>query len=202
MTQYDSVVFLDADMLILKNIDHLLDMPVGQDVSFTGFRCYECERVDKHDMSMTQFSSGMFALRPSKHTYDAMVAYAHSHCPRDFSAYHNTPAGQFPNDQLFLQVFFLDNPGWKIEYISLLYNSNPFTCHCPEKSIGGWDSPGGDYWKDIQAIHFGCTSKPWETPTPLSAPDDSYILDKDSTGCYTKQLQMWWDALEKALAVD
>lgn len=204
LDEYDAVVFLDADMLVLRNMDYLLRMSKGQDVSFTGFRCYECEPIDKNSMSMTQFSSGMFVLRPSKALYRRMEEYAHSHCPRDFSDYHSTPAGQFPNDQLFLQVFFLDQPGFKIEYISLLHNSNPFTCHCTNSGDDGSNGNGAtlwrrSYWDDVKAIHFGCVSKPWEVPVPMDLSEHDYIASKDNTGCFRRQLHMWWDAHERAL---
>lgn len=85
---YDRVVFLDADTLVLQNIDRLFHYP-----EFCAAPNVYESLADFHRMN-----SGVFTARPSQATFDAMLARLDA-------------PGAFwrRTDQTFLQDFF---PGW------------------------------------------------------------------------------------------
>lgn len=64
LTQYKKLVFLDADTLVLKNIDELFDHPEFSAAPDVGWP--DC------------FNSGVFVLTPNMATYDALVKHAES----------------------------------------------------------------------------------------------------------------------------
>lgn len=90
---YERVVFLDADTLALRPLDHLFDYPelcAAPNVyeGLDGFR---------------RMNSGVFTARPSQATYQAMLAAL------------DTPGAFWPRtDQSFLQAFFPDWHGLPI----------------------------------------------------------------------------------------
>lgn len=85
---YDRVVFLDADTLVLRNVDRLFDYP-----EFCAAPNVYESLADFHRMN-----SGVFTARPDPATFDAMLARLDA-------------PGAFwrRTDQTFLQAFF---PGW------------------------------------------------------------------------------------------
>lgn len=96
LTQYAKVVFLDADVLVLQNIDDLVDKPELSAAPDVGWP--DC------------FNSGVFVAQPSMQTFEALEAKA-------TSAHHGSFDG---GDQGILNDFF---PNWN--RISFLYNVTP-----------------------------------------------------------------------------
>jgi alpha-N-acetylglucosamine transferase len=85
---YDRVVFLDADTLVLRNIDRLFDYP-----EFSAAPNVYETLADFH-----RLNSGVFTARPAQATFDAMCARL------------DTPGAFWPRtDQSFLQSYF---PQW------------------------------------------------------------------------------------------
>lgn len=100
MTDYTSVVFLDADTLVLQNIDTLFDYP-----QFCAAPNVYEGLADFHRMN-----SGVFTARPSTETYDAMLAELDQ--PDVF--WRRT-------DQTFLEHYFPDWHGLPVTYNMLQY---------------------------------------------------------------------------------
>ena len=97
---YERVIFLDADTLVLRNIDKLFDYP-----EFCAAPNVYESLVDFHRMN-----SGVFTARPSQATFDAMMARL------------ETPGAFWRRtDQTFLQDFFPDWNGLPITYNTLQY---------------------------------------------------------------------------------
>ena len=87
LEEYDSVVFLDADTLVLRNIDRLFAYP-----EFSAAPNVYERLADFHRMN-----SGVFVARPSQRTFEKMLAAL------------DTPGAFWPRtDQTFLQSFFPD----------------------------------------------------------------------------------------------
>lgn len=98
--EYERVVFLDADTLVLKNIDKLFDYP-----EFCAAPNVYEGVADFHRMN-----SGVFTARPSQATYDAMMARL------------DVPGAFWRRtDQTFLQEFFPDWHGLPVFYNMLQY---------------------------------------------------------------------------------
>ncbi|WP_417205125.1 glycosyltransferase [Antarctobacter sp.] len=97
---YARVVFLDADTLVLRNIDKLFDYP-----EFCAAPNVYESLSDFHRMN-----SGVFTARPAQATFDAMMAQL------------DTPGAFWRRtDQTFLQTFFPDWHGLPITYNTLQY---------------------------------------------------------------------------------
>ncbi len=100
MTAYERVVFLDADTLVIQNIDRLFAYP-------------EFAAAPNVYESLTDFhrlNSGVFVARPDMHTFDAMLARLNQ-------------AEVFwrRTDQTFLETYFPDWHGLPYIYNTLQY---------------------------------------------------------------------------------
>lgn len=97
---YDRVVFLDADTLVLRNIDSLFDYP-----EFCAAPNVYESLADFH-----RLNSGVFTARPSARTFDTMMA----RLDRPNAFWRRT-------DQSFLQAFFPDWHGLPVTFNTLQY---------------------------------------------------------------------------------
>ena len=97
---YERVVFLDADTLVLKSCDRLFEYP-----EFSAAPNVYEGLADFH-----RLNSGVFTARPDPATFDAMMAVL------------DAPGAFWPRtDQTFLQTFFPDWHGLPITYNVLQY---------------------------------------------------------------------------------
>ena len=88
LKEYDTVVFIDADAIVLRNVDRLFDYP-----EFSA-----APNVYESLVDFRRLNSGVFVARPSCATFAAMLAKL------------DAPDALWPRtDQTFLQTFF---PGW------------------------------------------------------------------------------------------
>lgn len=100
MEEYDSIVFLDADTVVLRPIDRLFSYP---EFSATP-NVYE-SLADFH-----RLNSGVFVARPSQETFEAMLAML------------DAPGALWPRtDQTFLQSFFPQWHGLPVFFNTLQY---------------------------------------------------------------------------------
>ncbi|BBM03984.1 glycosyltransferase family 8 protein [Microbulbifer sp. GL-2] len=100
LTEYDKVVFLDADILLLRNIDHLMDYPEF---------CAAPNLYEGLD-GFHRMNSGSFTAVPSETTYQNMLAVL----DRPGVFWRRT-------DQTFLQAFFSQWHGLPYIYNALQY---------------------------------------------------------------------------------
>lgn len=97
---YDRVVFLDADTLVLKNCDRLFDYP----------EFCAAPNVYESLADFRRMNSGVFTARPNPATFAAMMAML------------DAPAAFWPRtDQSFLQAYFPDWHGLPVFYNMLQY---------------------------------------------------------------------------------
>ncbi len=100
LVEYDAVVFIDADALMLKNCDRLFDYP-----EFCAAPNVYESLADFH-----RLNSGVFTARPSLATFEAMLDRL------------DRPGIFWPRtDQTFLQEFFPDWHGLPVFYNMLQY---------------------------------------------------------------------------------
>ena len=100
MTDYERVVFIDADAIVIRNIDRLFDYP-----EFSAAPNVYESLGDFH-----RLNSGVFVARPSQQTFAAMM--------RDLDA----PEAHWPRtDQTFLQTYFPDWHGLPVTFNMLQY---------------------------------------------------------------------------------
>jgi alpha-N-acetylglucosamine transferase len=100
MTEYDKVVFLDADALVLKNIDRLFNWP-----EFSA-----APNVYENLADFRRLNSGVFVAQPSEATFAAML----ERLDRPEAFWRRT-------DQTFLESFFPDWHGLPVFFNMLQY---------------------------------------------------------------------------------
>jgi alpha-N-acetylglucosamine transferase len=100
LEEYDRVVFVDADAIVLKNIDRLFGYP-----EFSAAPNVYESLADFHRMN-----SGVFVAAPSRRTFAAMLKLL------------DAPRATWPRtDQTFLQTFFPDWHGLPVFFNMLQY---------------------------------------------------------------------------------
>ncbi len=100
LTDFERVVFLDADTLVIKNIDKLFGYP-----EFSGAPNLYETMADMH-----RLNSGVFVAAPSDNTYSDMLATL------------DAPEAYWPRtDQTFLESYFPDWHGLPYVYNALQY---------------------------------------------------------------------------------
>lgn len=100
LTQYERVVFLDADTLVVRNIDRLFGYP-----EFCGAPNLYETLADMH-----RLNSGVFVAQPSEAQFDAMLSVL------------DAPGAVWRRtDQTFLETYFADWHGLPYIYNTLQY---------------------------------------------------------------------------------
>jgi alpha-N-acetylglucosamine transferase len=82
LIQFDKVLFLDADTLIVQNVDHLLNLP-ELSAPHTPRNCY-CHGPDIEFENHPEYftiSSGFFVADPSMETFELMLDLASKPSP-------------------------------------------------------------------------------------------------------------------------
>lgn len=149
LTQYEKCVFMDADMLVLKNIDELFGKEELSAVADVGWP----------DM----FNSGLFVFKPSDVTFAALIKQAEEH-------------GSFDGgDQGLLNSYFNT---WKTgdanKQLSFNYNMQTAGAGCTYTSSAAYLR----YGKNVKVIHFLGSNKPWSHLTTSTPPSgDNPVTD-------------------------
>lgn len=139
MTQFDTVVMLDADMMVVDNIDDLFDAPAMSAVS-----AGRGARPDWVDLN-----SGLMVIKPSADLYRAAEAILGGLDGESLAPYK-----QGIGDQDILQILL---EGW----------SAKDELHLPERynlfqdCIASYDRRGILPYADAAVVHFELAPKPW-----------------------------------------
>jgi glycogenin glucosyltransferase len=200
LTQYSRVLYLDADTLVLQNVDHLLESLE----SFINFAA--APELGFPDC----FNAGVMVLTPNKRTYSDL---------RQFATVHDSFDG---GDQGILNVFFGDgtrghpskgllSTGHKKIKINV-DNTNDTGYHSPPESedeeernwfrlsftynmemhkVYRYYIPAVLRYRDEHKIlHFIGKDKPWHFPDGhVETPDDANAY----FGFYAEMVSKWWE---------
>lgn len=138
-TEYDKIILLDCDQMVVRNIDHLFEKP-----PFTATTCGRCVHED-----WVTLSSGLLVLEPSAALHERLISLI---VPAiEFKKSNGQQAG----DQ---DVFKMAMPEWRNRpdlYIPEQYN----ICW---GWIGDLCRKEGITPKDFYMIHFPGREKPWD----------------------------------------
>lgn len=157
-TQYSKLIFLDSDILILKNINELFDIDLKNGTT---------EIAAAPDIGWPDiFNSGVFITKPDYDIYIQLMELAERNESFD------------GGDQGLLNQFFLSRNTW--QRIPFLYNVTPSSFY---QYI-----PAYRYFKSqISIIHFAGMKKPWEGGDDshggsLTAVDDYFFQWRQMAG--------------------
>ena len=138
LVDFDRVVFLDADTIVLKNVDDLFARP---------------EIAAAPDFFLPdRFSSGVMVLEPSLAKFDRMV--------RSLAEAQSYDGG----DQGFLNLFFADWYAMPVEHrLPVGYNMAHFIYQFMHAHPSTWDK----LQSEIKIVHY-LIQKPWRTKSTLT----------------------------------
>merc|ERR1719253_1246080 len=207
LDSYDTILYIDADCLVLKDVSHLLRLGdrkehVGRDDGAAGKRVGLLAAAPDL-FPPDKFNAGVLVVRPSRAVFDDMLSRLPHHA--------GGPAGAGGGlrsydggDTGFLNAYY---PGW---YAAMPASSRlPFGCnaqrlmhHCTHvKRPQYWD----DAIKDLAIVHYSSSPKPWEA---LSEPHDeaprppAYLDEKDASHVRAarqgKLEEMWMDTYKQS----
>ena len=135
-TQFDKIVFLDADLMILKNLDHLFEKP------------HMTAALDGEYFNIwpgwDHFNSGCVVIEPSEELFQNILNYANNLKEKELPEY-------IFADQEVLNFYYKDWPQQKHLHLNKYYNI--FAPYIPESAIEDID-------KNCYFIHY-VGRKPW-----------------------------------------
>lgn len=162
----DKAVFMDADMMALKNIDDLFLRDELSAVADVGWP--DC------------FNSGLFVCCPNSETFSKLVQFSESNGSFDGSFLLDILGG----DQGLLNSYFSD---WSSGPSS---RRIPFTYNMTFNSVYSYTSAYQHFKDQVKVIHFFGATKPW-----MMARDSNgnVINSTDKSADQISFYQQWWN---------
>ncbi len=148
LEQFDKIVLLDSDMVVLKNIDHL----------FTKLHMTACAAGRCITPEWVQLNSGTLVIKPDKSLEDKLISCIPATIKR------REAQGYGVGDQDVFHELYPDWPEKKELHLSEGYNALRRICGtlCREYIKGGYDD-------GLYIVHFIGVKKPWEyTPSHIA----------------------------------
>jgi inositol 3-alpha-galactosyltransferase len=170
-TFYDRIIYVDADMLVLKNLDHLFRLPEAP--LYAVGDCYG-GRLDKEERDACchfhpekrpeYFNAGFLVLTPDKKELESMESELVKMNGKGIAQWRFA-------EQDFLNLYFAGK--WK--WLPAIYNAQKrIKYHHP------------DLWRldDIAVLHY-VDEKPWSH------------RDSEENQMYREEVELWWDIYGK-----
>ncbi|KAG0019732.1 Glycogenin-1 [Podila clonocystis] len=173
-TQYSKVVFLDADTLVLRNIDDLFDFAANGSLD-------DKDRNTRFAASPDAgwpdcFNSGVFVCRPSFEDYTGLIEMANQE-------------GTFDGgDQGLLNSYF---SGWSRGCPN---NRLPFVYNTTPSSVYSYAPAFQQYRDRLNVVHFVGSFKPWQW---LRFADGAVFPRNTSSKDSIDLVQKWWNIYDK-----
>jgi glycogenin glucosyltransferase len=154
LESYDTVLYIDADCLVVKDVSHLLHVDSAKTSKRVGLLAAAPDIFPPD-----KFNAGVMVIRPSKSVFDDMM----SRLPRETA---NGDSNQFYTsydgaDTGFLNTYYSnwysDMPSYS--RLPFGYNAQRFMHHCTfQKQPKYWN----EGIEDLRIIHFSSSPKPWK----------------------------------------
>ncbi|KAG0034510.1 hypothetical protein BGZ81_004324 [Podila clonocystis] len=173
-TQYSKVVFLDADTLVLRNIDDLFDFAANGSLD-------DKDRNTRFAASPDAgwpdcFNSGVFVCKPSFEDYTGLIEMANQE-------------GTFDGgDQGLLNSYF---SGWSRGSPD---NRLPFVYNTTPSSVYSYAPAFQQYRDRLNVVHFIGSFKPWQW---LRFADGAVFPRNTSSKDSIDLVQKWWNIYDK-----
>eukprot|EP00249_Psilotum_nudum_P014703 c24958_g1_i1 orf=694-1758(+) len=178
--EYEKMIYLDADIMVFENIDHLFELPNGN--FYAVMDCF-CEKTWSHSRQYKvnycqqcpdknpwpehigsaparYFNAGMFLFEPSKNTFDELMV-----------ALKSNPLTPFA-EQDFLNMFF-----------TKIYKPIPLVYNLVMAML--WRHPENVTLQNVKVVHYcAAGSKPWRYT------GEEINMDRDDIKMLVRR---WWD---------
>lgn len=185
LQQYDKILLVDTDMLIMKNMDELFlleapaaftrtkEFPKGSLVPASEFRPLPGADPVRYG---TGINAGLVLLRPDTATWERVHADVSGAKPRRVA---------YPDpEQMYLTAMYVGE--W--HYIPREYN---YQYGLATKAV--WQSVYNKAPSQVYNIHYSSTRKPWK----LLGPDGKMQRDNSMNPYIMKFVRCWFDAFEE-----
>ena len=148
LVQYEKIVFLDSDTMLLQNVDELFGLP---SLSVSMDNCDRCTLF--HGMN-----AGVLVLEPSDRVWQSIKDYTkqQSCLSKIF---------KWSDQELLICLFDQRRPAefnvgnwYQLPHVYNLFNN----CNCQGRSKN--KDPFYATWNDseVKVVHYACSGKPWE----------------------------------------
>lgn len=175
-TQFDKIVYLDADMLILRNIDELFEYKHISAVIAGGM--LPGKSLRRH------LNSGMFVLEPSHELFEDMINKIGKIEKLESEGTINKP--RHGSDQDFLNAYYPDWPNKKDLHLDHKYNILHYLMDKYTKSFGYSIEDGP---KPISIIHYASYLKPWNIDEKIM----TELKNDPNKTLELQSIQLWQD---------
>jgi glycogenin glucosyltransferase len=180
LDNYDTVLYIDADCLVVKDITQLLELgKIYQESEALVAAAPDILPPDK-------FNAGVLVIRPSQAVYDNMMQQRSL-----LTTYDGGDTG-FLN--AYFSNWYTDMPPFA--RLKFGYNAQRFLYHCTyEKQPNYWDLSVAP---DLHIIHYSSSPKPWESkPSAAKASAQTHLQEEDvktmKTLSRSSELEaLWW----------
>lgn len=171
LTEFDKIVYIDADMIACSNVEALFDAPHMSAVVAGG--------LAQSNAGWKNLNAGLMVIEPNNELFNRMHA-AITQSPSDDGS-----------DQGFLHSFY---PGWPADHaLHLDHAFNVPLAYLDEYCRS--DRYSFEYKRrllrtNISVIHYWGKYKPWQT--------DYKSLDRKTAEKWEQALLLWWDTFNSA----
>lgn len=178
--QYDKVVYLDADMIVLRNIDELFEKPHMSATNAGGML--------PRKTSWTHINSGLLVIEPSKEVFNDMRSKIGVIEKTQSGGTIERPA--FGSDQDFLNAYYPEWPNKKELHLDHKYNI--FHYHLDEyHNLFGYSINEGRL--PISIIHYASYMKPWG----LDVKTEKDLQEDPNKSLELKAIRLWIDTYNR-----
>ena len=201
LDEYDTILYIDADCLVVKDVCHLLR--IGED-----------DHEDRNNLNRRKglvaaapdifppdkFNAGVMVLRPSREVFDDMM----SRLPTQGAENDNTKCSSYDGgDTGYLNSYY---PSWYSSWpeysrLSFGYNAQRLMYHYTYQNRPQYWDEGID---SLYIVHFSSSPKPWDAMRSSSKDEEStdFLNGEDETNIQRlkggKLEQMWQAAYERS----
>jgi len=197
---YDTILYIDADCLVLKDVSHLLcidEEDGGQTTTTNANKRYGLLAAAPDIFPPDKFNAGVMVLRPSKDVFDDMI----SRLPQ--SNGDNKKCTSYDGgDTGFLNSYY---PQWYSSWPA--YSRLSFGINAQRLMYHYTYQNRPQYWDegiDLYIVHFSSSPKPWKAMSSSSENDNSadYLDGQDKSTIQRlkggKLEHMWLAAYERS----
>ncbi|MFA6295134.1 MAG: glycosyltransferase [Candidatus Paceibacterota bacterium] len=176
-TQYNKIVYLDADMLILRNIDELFKY---SHMSATNAGSMLPKKQDRRHLNL---NSGLIVIQPSQLLFNDMISKIGKIEGLESGGGDRPIHG---SDQDFINAYFPEWPDRKELHLDHKYNI--FHYHLDEyNKLFGYTIEDGP--KPISIVHYASYLKPWN----IKSDEINKMVNNQDKHLELRAIQLWID---------
>lgn len=180
--QYEKIVYLDVDMMVLRNIDELFECP---HMSATNAGSMLPRKKDRKHLNL---NSGLIVIEPSHYLFNDMMSKVGKIENLESGGSEDKPA--HGSDQDFINAYFPEWPNQKNLHLDHKYNL--FHYHLDEyNKLFGYTIENSP--KPISVIHYASYLKPWN----IKKDEIDNMANDPNRRLELKAIQLWVEVFYK-----